>query len=74
MSIARFCLLGNSPIDQDIALQAGKIRARHNLALPDAFQIVVALAAECEAFLANDAILRRVTEVQIMVVDDLGAI
>lgn len=37
-------------IGQNIALQAAQIRARYNLQLPDAFQIVVALAAECEAF------------------------
>ncbi len=57
-------------IDQTIALQAAQIRARYNLQLPDAFQIAVALAAGCEAFLTNDVIFRRVTELQVLVLDD----
>jgi predicted nucleic acid-binding protein len=57
-------------IDQTLALQAAQIRARYNLQLPDAFQIAVALAAGCEAFLTNDVIFRRVTELQVLVLDD----
>jgi len=50
------------PIDTpNIALETAKIRAKYNPQLPDAFQITVALAAECEAFLTNDAVFRRVT-------------
>ncbi len=57
-------------IDQTLALQAAQIRARYNLQLPDVFQIAVALAAGCEAFLTNDVIFRRVTELQVLVLDD----
>ncbi len=57
-------------IDQTLALQAAQIRARYNLQLPDAFQIAVALAAGCEAFLTNDVIFRRVTELQVLVLND----
>lgn len=57
--------------DQSIALKAAQIRARYNIQLPDAFQIAVALAAKCEAFLTNDAILKRVTELRVLVLDDL---
>ncbi len=57
-------------IDQTLALQAAQFRARYNLQLPDAFQIAVALAAECEAFLTNDVIFRRVTELQVLVLND----
>ena len=60
------------PIDEeDIAIQAAQIRARYNLQLPDAFQIAVAMAAECEALLTNDATFRRVTELRVLVLDDL---
>lgn len=60
------------PIDNaNIALEAAQIRARYNLQLPDAFQIAVALAAECEAFLTNDAVFRRVTELSILLLDEL---
>lgn len=60
-------------IDSQIASQAAKLRARHNLALTDAFQIAVALAANCDAFLTNDAALKRVTELEIIVLDDMEA-
>jgi predicted nucleic acid-binding protein len=36
--------------DPIIAIQAAQIRAKYNLQLPDAFQIAVALNAECESF------------------------
>ncbi|MEW6495339.1 MAG: PIN domain-containing protein, partial [Cyanobacteriota bacterium] len=57
-------------IDQTIALQAAQIRARYNLQLPDGFQVAVALAAGCEAFLTNDVIFRRVTELQVLVLNN----
>lgn len=54
-----------------IALEAAQIRAKYNLQLPDAFQIAVALAAGCDAFLTNDVTFRRVTELRILVLDEL---
>lgn len=59
------------PINQDMALQAAQLRARHNLELPDAFQVTAALAAGCEALLTNDVTFRRVTELRVLVLDDL---
>lgn len=60
------------PIDDpNIALEAAQIRARYNLQLPDAFQIAVALAAECEAFFTNDNVFRRVTELTVLLLDEL---
>jgi predicted nucleic acid-binding protein len=56
----------------NMAIEAAQIRARYNLQLPDAFQIVVALAAGCEAFLTNDVTFRRVTELQVLVLDDFN--
>ncbi|NES73095.1 MAG: PIN domain-containing protein [Okeania sp. SIO2D1] len=42
------------PIENpNTVLEAAQIRTRYNLQLPDAFQIAIALAAECEAFLTN---------------------
>ncbi len=57
-------------IDQNMARQAAEFRSRYNLELPDAFQIAVAVATNCEAFLTNDAMLRRITEIQVLVLDD----
>nr|WP_202895846.1 PIN domain-containing protein [Iningainema tapete] len=58
--------------NQSIALKAAQIRAKYNMKLPDAFQIAVAQAARCEAFLTNDTILKRVTELRVLVLDDFN--
>lgn len=58
-------------IERSRALEAAEIRARYNLQLPDAFQIAVALAADCEAFLTNDVTFRRVTELHVLVLNEL---
>jgi predicted nucleic acid-binding protein len=39
--------------------------------LTDALQIAVALEAGCEAFLTNDRTLKRVTELRVLVLDEL---
>ena len=59
------------PITSDIAEQAAALRARHGLRTPDALQIATALAAGCPAFLTNDARLQRVSELRILVLDEL---
>jgi predicted nucleic acid-binding protein len=59
------------PIEAAIASQAAELRASHNLSLPDALQCAVALYAGCDAFLTNDNALRRVTELNVVVLDNL---
>lgn len=61
------------PIDWNIAAHAAHLRAHYNLSLPDALQVAIALAAQCDAFLTNDVALKRVTELTIIVLDDLQA-
>ncbi|MEN3001542.1 MAG: PIN domain-containing protein [Armatimonadota bacterium] len=58
------------PIDAGTSQQAAEIRARYNLALTDAFQVAVAVAADCDAFLTNDKGLKRIREVSVLVLDD----
>jgi predicted nucleic acid-binding protein len=53
------------------ANSAAELRARFNLSLTDAYQIAAALGAGCDAFLTNDAGLKRVREITILVLDDL---
>ena len=50
---------------------AAELRARYNVSLTDAFQVAAALAGLCDAFLTNDTALRRVTELVVLVLDDL---
>lgn len=53
------------------AERAAELRARYGLTLADAFQVAAALAAGCDAFLTNDAALKRVDELAILVLDEL---
>lgn len=57
--------------DAAIARQAADLRARYRLSLTDAFQVATALAAGCNALLTNDLGLKRVTELPILVLDEL---
>jgi len=58
-------------IDDTIAQQAADVRARYNLALPDALQVATALVSNCDAFLTNDIRLQRVSEIRVLVIDQL---
>ncbi|MDZ8222427.1 PIN domain-containing protein [Nostoc sp. ChiVER01] len=58
-------------INATIAREAARIRVRYNLQLPDALQVAAAIIAGCEAFLTNDAALKRVTELKVLVVCEL---
>lgn len=50
---------------------AANLRARYNVRTPDALHLATALEAGCNAFLTNDLGLRRVTDLRILVLDDL---
>ena len=54
-----------------IAERAAEIRAKYNLRTPDALQVATALENNCDAFLYNDNGLKRVAEIQILVLDEL---
>jgi predicted nucleic acid-binding protein len=47
------------------------LRARYNLRTPDALQISAALETSCQAFLTNDTQLKRVTELRMLILDEL---
>ncbi len=59
-------------IDQAIAQKAAEFRAGYNLLLPDALQVAVAVMSGCDALLTNDRGLQRVTELRVLVLDDLA--
>jgi predicted nucleic acid-binding protein len=58
------------PSDESIAIKAAEVRVSYNLTLTDAFQVATAIVAECDTFLTNDAGLKRVKEIQMLVLDD----
>ncbi|HET7087988.1 MAG TPA: PIN domain-containing protein [Anaerolineae bacterium] len=59
-------------IDLAVAERAAELRARHNLRTPDALQMAVALLTGCQAFLTNDMTLQRVTDLSVLVLDELS--
>ena len=59
------------PIDSLAAEAAAGLRAPYRIRMPDALQIAIALGAGCEAFLTNDTAVRRVTELRVLVLDEL---
>ena len=58
-------------ISATVAENAALIRARYGLRLPDAIQIAFALDIGCQAIVCNDHSMRRVTELSILILDDL---
>lgn len=58
-------------IDESIAHLAAKMRASYNLHLPDALQVAVAITSGCDVFLTNDKVLAKVSEISVIVLDDL---
>src|SRR4051794_13317503 len=59
------------PIEDAVAARAAELRARYRLRLADAPPLSLGLPASCEAFLTNDLTMRRVTELRILVLDEL---
>jgi predicted nucleic acid-binding protein len=58
-------------INSSIAETAARLRAQYNLRTPDALQIATALENGCDAFLCNDKNLKRVTELKILILDEI---
>ncbi len=54
----------------DIGQLAGALRAKYNLPLPDMFQVAVAMQAEKPSIITNDKALKRVSEVEVFLLDE----
>jgi predicted nucleic acid-binding protein len=59
------------PLQRETAKLAAEIRSRHNVTLLDAFQVASALEGSCEALLTNGKALKRITELRILLVEEL---
>jgi predicted nucleic acid-binding protein len=59
------------PIDAVVADMAASLRAKYSLRTPDALQVGTAIVNRCEALLTNDNGLKRVSELSILVLDEL---
>lgn len=54
-----------------IADTAAQLRAEYNLRTPDAIQAATAIAHHATGFISNDGAFRRVTGLEVIVLDDL---
>ncbi len=59
------------PVTMDVADRAAELRARYRLSTPDAIQLSAAIGHKATRFYGNDRTLRRVKEIECLLVDDL---
>lgn len=55
----------------ETAIRAAMLRAKYNLNLPDAYQLVMAIEAKCQTFLTNDKNLKKVKEIKIALLEEI---
>ncbi len=58
------------PIDENCAEQASDLRAAYGVKPPDALQVGTALANHATGFVTNDGRLKRIRELEVMVLDE----
>lgn len=59
------------PISAEILRTAAELRAHHNLKTPDAIHAATAIISGCEYLVANDTGFRRLTNINVIILDDL---
>lgn len=59
------------PLTMNLADRAAELRARYRLSTPDAIQLATAIGHKAVRFYGNDRGLRRVKEIECILVDDL---
>ncbi len=57
----------------EVSVLSSQLRARHSIRTPDAIQMAVAVLYGAEVFLTNDARLKNVKDIKILIVDDFLA-
>ena len=71
-------ILANAPginiydITTDISISAAQLRASYNLKTPDALQIAAGWEYKADYFLTNDARLQQVTEIDVIMLQDIA--
>lgn len=58
-------------VSADIAVTASSLRASYGIKTPDAIQLATAIQNGATAFLTNDSALKRVSQIQVLVVHEL---
>lgn len=57
-------------VDDRIARQAAELRVKYRLKIPDALHVATALRANATAFITNDEQLKRITELDVIGLND----
>ena len=63
--------LSMMPVSAAVARLSAQLRAHYELKTPDALHLATALEAHCDAFLTNDKGFKRVSELRVLVLDEL---
>ena len=61
------------PVTLAVADGAARLRAKYGLRTPDAVQVATAISAAATGFVGNDAAFKRVTELEVLLLDALVA-
>lgn len=70
-------ILCNSPsidiidLTIEIAIKAATLRAKYGIKTPDAIQVATAINASSEYFLTNDIRLKAISEIEILILDEI---
>jgi predicted nucleic acid-binding protein len=67
---SRYVSLG--AVTTTVAERAAGLRSRWSIRTPDALQIATGIEAGCQVFVTNDHRLRRVTDIRVLVLDDIN--
>ena len=60
------------PVTLALADQAARLRAKYGLRTPDALHVATAIAGSATGFIGNDHAFRRVTELEILLLDTVA--
>jgi len=58
-------------LNENIADIASSLRANYNVNTPDAIQIATSLEAQADIFITNDASLKKVTEIKVLLLSEM---
>jgi len=58
-------------INENIADIASSLRANYNINTPDAIQIATSLEAKADTFITNDATLKKISEIEVLLLDEM---
>lgn len=58
-------------INENIADIASSLRANYNISTPDAIQIATSIGAKADIFITNDATLKKITEIKVLLLSEM---